>query len=348
MSDHARLFADAGHTVSVVCLRGASDDARIRLELLDREGGDALETQLHNVLRAADLVFVHNVCTMPFDLRLTDAVSSVAARLPLVRFICWVHDLAAQSSDDFASRRFEYVAVSEYRRHQFQQRIGEDCRVIPNGVDPVRSLDLTKPVTRLLRERQLFAKEAVLLHPTRVLPRKNIELSLAVTAALRDSGADVCTLITAAPDRYNRGAAEYACTLRRLRKELKIENEVVFLHDHFEVTDADLASLFRVADALLFPSREEGFGLPVLEGAIHRLPVFCADQPPLNSCSAQSARFFAPQSAPTVIAAQIMGELRASRDIQARKLVARDYGWDAIYQKFLAPLLAETPSLKRP
>ena len=39
---------------------------------------------------------------------------------------------------------------------------------------------------------------------------------------------------------------------------------------------ADLAALYRAADLLLFPSRYEGFGLPVLEAMSAGLPVVAA------------------------------------------------------------------------
>ncbi len=354
VADHARLFAEAGHEVTVLCERGVSNDARIRLKLLQPSRGRAREAQLNDALRAVDIVFLHNVCTMPFDLELTDAIWKVAARLPSVRFVCWVHDLASSGQEELpraaqlASDRFEYVAVSEYRRTQFQEMTGSHCRVIPNGVDPFRLLDLSEPVARLASERQLLSKEIVLLHPARVLQRKNIELGLGVTAALRDAGTPSCTLITAVPDLYNKESAQYASMLRRMCDELHIQNEAVFLHDHFEVNEHDLASLFRVADALFFPSFQEGFGLPILEGAIHRLPVFCADVEPINSWIPKYVRLFPPRAAPALIAAQIRSELQSSRETQARKIAARDYGWDAIYQNFLAPLLAETSSSNRP
>ena len=47
-----------------------------------------------------------------------------------------------------------------------------------------------------------------------------------------------------------------------LLKRLGIEERVVFLG---EITEEDLPSVYRGAAALLFPSRIEGFGLPVLE-----------------------------------------------------------------------------------
>ncbi len=52
-----------------------------------------------------------------------------------------------------------------------------------------------------------------------------------------------------------------------------------FLSDYFRVQDDTLRDLYLLSDCLLFPSRQEGFGLPVLEAALHRMPVWCRDIP---------------------------------------------------------------------
>jgi mannosylglucosylglycerate synthase len=54
---------------------------------------------------------------------------------------------------------------------------------------------------------------------------------------------------------------------------------VIFLSDYFLVQDDTMRDLYLLSDCLLFPSRQEGFGLPVLEAALHRMPVWCRDIP---------------------------------------------------------------------
>jgi glycosyltransferase involved in cell wall biosynthesis len=45
------------------------------------------------------------------------------------------------------------------------------------------------------------------------------------------------------------------------------------------LSDDDVRSLYQMADALFFPSRQEGYGLPLIEAALHGVPVFCSDIP---------------------------------------------------------------------
>ena len=63
-----------------------------------------------------------------------------------------------------------------------------------------------------------------------------------------------------------------------------LEASVYYLAELVEgyLPDAVIADFYRLADALLMPSREEGFGIPVLEAGLSRLPIFCADIPPLR------------------------------------------------------------------
>jgi glycosyltransferase involved in cell wall biosynthesis len=105
-------------------------------------------------------------------------------------------------------------------------------------------------------------------------------------------------------------------------------------------------SLYTLADALLYPSHQEGFGLPVLEAALHRLPIFCRELETLMALlPAESLTVFPDDASPAEIAAELRRQVEASRTIRNRKAVVQTYGWPAIYQNFLAPLLAgaETP-----
>src|SRR5688500_7996748 len=74
-AEHARLFAEAAHEVTIICRRGASQDSRVRVETLEAESSTADEqwlldepcrTRLRAILHAQDLVVIHNVMTMPF------------------------------------------------------------------------------------------------------------------------------------------------------------------------------------------------------------------------------------------------------------------------------------------
>jgi glycosyltransferase involved in cell wall biosynthesis len=317
MAEHARLFAEHGHEVTVFCHQGISRDPHIRVQILpDSQDPAELTDALEGWLANHDVVFLHNVTTMPFHLALTAALWRVAERLPGVRFVAWIHDIAACNPDydaagypearwNLLSRahpRYGFVAVSELRRRQWEKLTGADCRVVPNGLDPSRLLGLTEPIAALARQYHLLEREIVLLHPTRLLRRKNVELGLRVAAALKSAGRSCAYLVTGPPDNHN---------------------------------------LFAVADALFFPSRQEGFGLPVLEAALHRLPIFCAAIEPLDTLLKHGVMYFQLDAEPAQIALRISARLGTLDAWQARNQVRHQYAWPAVYRNFLAPLLAE-------
>ncbi len=318
------------------------------------------EEGLREVLAWQDVVLLHNVLTMPFRLDLTAELWRLADMLRRVRFVHWVHDVAAldpfyegacgaAENGSLLSRahpRVEYVAVSEVRRRQFCRLTGlglERCRVIPNGIDLLARLGAT-PLVREVAERwRLLQREVVLFHPARLVARKNLGWSVRVLAALVEQGKDAVLVLTAAPDPHAGSTDSGAEDLAALARELGAVERVLFFREEVGAapSDRDVDCLYMLADALLFPSLHEGFGLPIIEAALHRLLIFCSDIPTLTELlPAGSVTHFSPGGSSQEAAKEIMRQVERSGPIQSRKAAVRRYGWPAVYRKYLAPLLA--------
>jgi glycosyltransferase involved in cell wall biosynthesis len=356
---HARLFASDGHEVTVLCENPVPSNPRV-CAVREREGSRPSENpvcalplfkehgarDLREMIERLDLLFVHNVMTMPFNLPLTAALCDLAADSRHPRFVAWIHDIAAcnpaygpalPSMIRTAHRGFEYVAVSETRRRQFQELTGCDAVVIPNGIDPIEFLNPTERIATLLREERLLECDYLLLHPARVLPRKNIELTIRVVAALRTTGRDARAIVTGAPNIHDPGCAEYGRRLREIAIECGVSREVIF--PNFPVTKRDLVSLYLAADALFFPSSQEGFGLPLLEAGLHRMPTFCSDADSMSEIAPADATFFSPTSDPAVVAALVDARLAKDGRRLNRKRVIREFSWECVHARHLRPIL---------
>ena len=345
MEEHARIFAANGHEVTVVC--GSGGDGRAVILPTDKSA-DAQVLALRPVLAEQELVIVHNVMTMPFHIGLTEALWRLADELPRVRFIGWVHDVAANNTDypdapailRKTHPRFELVAVSALRARDFKKatlEFARACRVVPNGLDPARVLGLPANVAEFARAHDLLDGRMVLLHPARLVRRKKIETSLAVAKEPVMRRKFTTVLITAASDPHREDSRTY---LDELRKKFGPGDGHLFVGEHLAIGDAELAGLYLLADALLFPSRREGFGLPLIEAAMHRLPVFCSGIDPLRELLRENVTHFPPDARAAQIAMLIVATLEASPAYRERKRMLREYGWPAIFRRHLAPLLA--------
>ena len=104
-------------------------------------------------------------------------------------------------------------------------------------------------------------------------------------------------------------------------------------------TNDDVRALYSGADALLFPSLEEGFGWPILEAQSCGCPVITSDRAPMNEVAGDAAIFIDPQD--SVAAAKTITEAAPTLDdLRTRGLEnARRYDRETImdaYVRFLA------------
>ena len=128
-----------------------------------------------------------------------------------------------------------------------------------------------------------------------------------------------------------------------MRDELKLQGAVHFLA---EVTselmpDEVIADFYRIADALLFPSREEGFGIPIIEAAFSRMPVFCADIPVLRELAGEDVTYFDPNADPLEVARQVKVRLEAEATSRWGRRAKQGYTWRQIHELHIGPLLKE-------
>jgi glycosyltransferase involved in cell wall biosynthesis len=244
-----------------------------------------------------------------------------------------------------------YVVVSEDRRGILAELLGllpEQIAVVTPGVD-VRGLLKLEPETADLVERlRLLEAAPLLLLPARITRRKNIELAIAIAGAMRHQGATPRLVVTGPPGPHNPTNAAYLAELLALRRDTGAEDATVFLYEVFTdprgqprpVSDAMLADFFHLADGLLFPSRYEGFGIPVLEAGLSGLPIFCSDIPPLRASAGSAALYFGLEERPDQIAERILAALAVDQRYALRRRVRTIYTWEAIVRRHIVPLLA--------
>lgn len=81
--------------------------------------------------------------------------------------------------------------------------------------------------------------------------------------------------------------------LKKFVQDLRIDQRVIFTG---YVSDKELSWLYSNALLYVFPSLEEGFGLPGLEAMAKNLPVVCSNKAPLPEIYESAAVYFNPDN----------------------------------------------------
>lgn len=98
------------------------------------------------------------------------------------------------------------------------------------------------------------------------------------------------------------------------------------------VPDAVLQTLYASATAFIYPSRYEGFGLPVVEAMAHGTPCIIANTPSLVEVVQNAARVIDPEDEVAFRAAieqATQDHVWREEAAQLGKIVAQSYSWDA-------------------
>jgi glycosyltransferase involved in cell wall biosynthesis len=241
-----------------------------------------------------------------------------------------------------------YVTISEERRRQLLDLWGErDHRVtvIPNGIDAHAFWRLTPAIREIVDRFRLLDRDIVLLLPVRITRRKNIEAAIRTVRCLTDRGLDVIFLVSGPQAPHHPGLSDtYLGELKALRAALGVEEQVIFLADslgHNLETEA-VADLYAVADVLLFPSAQEGFGIPILEAGLARVPIVLSDIPIFHEVGGGDVTVFGLDEPPESVANRLIAALDTPSSRLYRR-VLREYRWDAIVDRQIIPLLRREP-----
>ena len=140
-----------------------------------------------------------------------------------------------------------------------------------------------------------------------------------------------------------------------MRRRLRVDEQVVFCADlagpggqGLAISDSAMADLYLLADALLLPSRDEGFGLPLLEAGLTRLPAFTTDLAPLRAIGDDAIHTFTLEEPPDRVAAKIINTLMEEHGYRLRRRVLAAYTWEVLMRERVVPLLTRTAADPRP
>jgi glycosyltransferase involved in cell wall biosynthesis len=201
----------------------------------------------------------------------------------------------------------------------------EKIRVIPLGVDiPVSTLSPQEK--RFERVRILGGEGELILSVGVIQTRKN---TLNMVKALKSLPANY-RLVLSGGNGYGAEAVHEYIRAEALGDRVKILGFV---------DDAQLARLYQSASVFLFPSFEEGFGIPVLEAMAHGVPVVTSNVSSMPEVGGDAALYVDPNR-PAEIAEKVRQAVEDSalRDSMIQKGLARarEFTWKRTAEATLA------------
>lgn len=273
----------------------------------------------------------------------------------------------------YQRKYIKYITITNYRADQLRSlkdpyRI-ENIEVIPNGINAENYIKLDK-VTLLLKKEILDIEweDLSILMPIRITPRKNIEFGLRIVAGLKKHLASqdfecvnenqcirrpvkVKLVITGPPD--NQATIEgqnYLEYIKDLRDKLGLEKNVIFAYDFIaferkfkdgKIEKFSVSDAYALADIILITSKEEGFGLPIIEAGASKKIIYCSRIPPFQEIlrEGMDGFMFDLDDDPNLIAYRIfVSHLQNTIEHNFSKTI-RKYDWSMILNDNLMPLI---------
>lgn len=234
------------------------------------------------------LLVVENALSIPMNVPLGLAITELVAERDIPT-IAHHHDFSWERSrfsisaaDDYLRAAFppllypiRHVVINSYAQQQLAFRTGASAKVIPNVMDfatpPARPDATARSLRRVLN---IPDENYLLVQPTRIVPRKRIELAIELARRL-----DLpCTLlVTHSAGDEGMGYENY---LRQYAQIMGVD--VRFVSQYFAIKRSkgingqqifSLADAYQMADLVTYPSLIEGFGNAFLEAVYYKKPI---------------------------------------------------------------------------
>ncbi|HVF54392.1 MAG TPA: glycosyltransferase family 1 protein [Actinomycetota bacterium] len=210
------------------------------------------------------------------------------------------------------------LTPSEFTRRTVIERLGIDpsiVRVVPHGISPRESKESSDEI------RNHYGLDGpFFIYPAITYPHKNHLVLIEAFAKLLKVHPTALLVLTGA-----KGSVEVSIAAEI--RELGIDDSVIRLG---YVPSDHLDSLYNEAAALVFPSRFEGFGAPVLEAMSRGCPVIAADATALPEVVADAGRLVSPDNPDdwAVAMADILEDDSMRTELAKRGLErARSFTW---------------------
>ncbi len=238
----------------------------------------------------------------------------------------------------YCRRADQIIAISQATRQDLMAAYGvpaEKITVIPEAADPQFHPQPPETVT-IVRARYDLPQRYLLFVGT-IEPRKNLGRLLTAFEVLHADGLTDGLVIV--------GRRGWLTDAFFAQLERSPARDAVIFPGY--VPDPDLPAIYAGAQALVFPSLYEGFGLPVLEAMACETPVVTSRTSSIPEVGGDAALYFDPQDADEILAQirRVLSDPALSAELRSQGLAQADrFSWartaiqtQAVYDAILSP-----------
>ena len=231
---------------------------------------------------------------------------------------------------DYVTKSTKVITVSDSSRVEIERILGiNNIGVIPNGINIEFFSNIDEKNNLIVLEKFNIDKKFI-LYTGGVNPHKNLDNLFKAYSLLPPEAKTEYYLVMAGK------LPTHIEQVRNTLNNIGILDNVIFT-DY--ISDEELVSLYNASSLFVFPSYQEGFGIPVLEAMTAGTVVIASDIPVMHEVMGGNVDAFFPPFDPHVISAKILFALtdidfRSNFKEHAAKHVQK-FNWENNADKFI-------------
>jgi len=321
-----------------------------------------IEILLEKQLADQNVVIVHNMLTLVHNLPFVAAFKTWRHKHPKVNVIVWVHDQTYIDAGRVIWKKegvrlhpkmkkllldpienTTYVVISETLRRLLLEVMplsSSHTFVVPNGVMTKRFLEINPVIADFLAHSRMFQAFPVILVPSNILKRKNIEYAISVVAELKKKFPLIRLIISGLPSLHRKND-KYLQDIKKLVERKKLIKEVFFFGEivNRALEDKELHDLYQIADLIFFFSKQENFGLPILEAALTKTPIVVSDLEVFHELGEDLLHYSPLNQPPKRLAQKISSDIKTNKTLQMYYHVRKEFDMETIVKNKIVPLI---------
>jgi hypothetical protein len=319
------------------------------------------------------IVFTHDFVFTGWNLPYCVGVREASKSLPGVKWMHWIHSVPTASFPWWNMRSFGNAHKIIYPNTSDRIRVAEqyrgtinDVRVIPHIKDMRTWGSFHAETCEFINDHpSIMPADILQLYPASVdrLKAKRLREVILIFSAFKRKGFSVC-LVVANQWATGRQQKEDIEQYKKIasRNGLKVGEDIIFTSDYKEgrygvgIPQYMVEELLRLSNLFIFPTREESFGLVMPEAALSSggLCVLNKSLDMMKEVSGYTTLYFDFGSFHmtvehadedkwiTDVASIILGRMLQNEAISLKTFCRQRYNIDNLYNKFYAPIFAES------